>query len=86
MVRTQVQLTEQQMRALKALASRRNQSIAALVRQAVDLLLSSEGIVDPEVRKERALAAAGRFRSGTPDLSERHDAYLAGAYGDESVR
>lgn len=80
MVRTQIQLTEKQARALKELASRRDVSVAELVRQAVDLLLESEPYTDMDERRRRAIAAAGRFRSGQKDVSERHDDYLVGAY------
>jgi Arc/MetJ-type ribon-helix-helix transcriptional regulator len=82
MVRTQIQLTEKQARALKELASRRDVSVAELVRQAVNLLLESAPYTDMDERRQRALAAAGRFRSERADVSERHDDYLAGAYAE----
>ena len=34
-------------------------------------------ITDQEELRRRAIAAAGRFESGAPDLSIRHDSYLA---------
>ena len=37
-------------------------------------------ITDAAERRRRAIAAAGRFRSGTPDLSTDHDKYLEDAY------
>jgi Arc/MetJ-type ribon-helix-helix transcriptional regulator len=37
-------------------------------------------IVDLEVLKKRAIAAAGRFRSGISDLSKNHDKYLEESY------
>lgn len=37
-------------------------------------------ITDAAERRRRAAAAAGRFRSGTPDLSTEHDARLEEAY------
>lgn len=78
MFRTQIQLTEKQIEALKSLAAHRHLSVAELIRQCVDSMLSSS--LDPRERKERAIAAAGRFRSGKPDLSTRHDQYLAEAF------
>jgi len=72
MVRTQVSLTEDQMRRLRTEARRRGVPIAAVVREAVDRLVSEEGD-QRHVRFERALGAAGRFRSGTGDLAARHD-------------
>lgn len=37
-------------------------------------------IVDLEERRRRAMAAAGRFRSGISDLSLNHDKYLEDSY------
>jgi hypothetical protein len=37
-------------------------------------------IVDPTERRRRAVAAAGRFRSGISDLSSNHDKYLEDSY------
>jgi hypothetical protein len=62
------------------LASRRQVSMAELVRQSVDYLIRSLSDTDLETRRKRAIAAAGRFRSGCPDLSTEHDQYLAEAY------
>ena len=80
MIRTQIQLSEKQARALKDLAVRRNVSVAELIRQAVVEQLRAAGTIDPEERKRRALAAAGRFHSGLTDLSTEHDRYLAEAF------
>jgi hypothetical protein len=41
-------------------------------------------ITDPAERRRRAIAAAGRFRSGAADLSSAHDRYLAEAFADVS--
>lgn len=73
MIRTQISLTEEQMRRLRAEARRRHVAIAAVVRDAVDRMVP----VDPEGRRarwERALQAAGRFDSGTGDVASDHDA------------
>ena len=82
MFRTQIQLTEKQSRDLKRLAAERRTSVAELIRQAAESLLRERPAVGRVERKERALAAAGRFRSGRKDLSTRHDDYLAEAYGE----
>jgi hypothetical protein len=37
-------------------------------------------LVSAEDRRKRAIAAAGRFRSGVTDLSTHHDEYLAEAF------
>ena len=77
MIRTQVQLTEEQARALKNLASARRVPIAELIRQSVDTLIRSPKEIDMVERRRRAIAAAGRFHSEMSDISMRHDAYLA---------
>ena len=80
MIRTQVQLTEQQMRRLKRLAADREVSVAELVRNGVDRILEAAEQASPSDRECRALAALGRFRSGRSDVSQEHDGYLAEAY------
>ena len=80
MVRTQVQLTEEQARALKRLAAQQGKSVADLIRKGVDLVIASSWSTATEERISRAIALAGRFRSGVRDLSAQHDRYLAEAY------
>ena len=77
MVRTQIQLTEEQARSLKRLAASRQVSIAELIRQGVDTVLRSNTGIDLDEKRRRAIAAAGRFRSGQRDISEKHDKFLA---------
>lgn len=74
MVRTQIQLTEEQAKRLKRLAAAKGVSIAALIREAVDrqLLVSSDN-----AKWERALAVVGAFHSGKSDIGKEHDRYLA---------
>ena len=72
MIRTQVSLTADQMRRLRAEAKRRGVPIAEVVRDAVDRTVAA----DPDNRRarfDRLLAAAGQFRSGSGDVSARHD-------------
>lgn len=73
MVRTQIQLTEEQAKALKRMAARLGVSIAELVRRGVDAILKSSAEVSPEERRRRAMAAVGKFHSGRNDMSSRHD-------------
>jgi len=80
MIRTQIQLTEQQAQALKSLAAERGSSVAELIRQGVDDLLQKTSGISIEERRRRAIAAIGRFHSGQKDISTRHDDYLAEAY------
>jgi Arc/MetJ-type ribon-helix-helix transcriptional regulator len=76
MVRTQIQLTEAQARALRDAAARQGRSMAELVRDGVELVLGT-GTVSREERKRRALAASGKFHSGLKDIARNHDRYLA---------
>ncbi len=74
MIRTQIQLTEAQARALKKLAAERGVSMAELIRQGVERVLADG---DPRERRRRALAVLGTFEGGPPDVSTNHDKYLA---------
>ncbi|MGA1824099.1 MAG: CopG family transcriptional regulator [bacterium] len=80
MIRTQIQLTEEQSSTLKKIAAQRKMSIAELIRQGIDFYLRSFGPVSQEERRRRAIAAAGKFHSGRSDISTQHDNYLAEAY------
>jgi Arc/MetJ-type ribon-helix-helix transcriptional regulator len=80
MVRTQIQLREDQVRRLKRRAAQRGVSMAELIREAVDRSLASD---DLEARWQRALSVAGKFRSGRSDISENHDEYFVEAILDE---
>jgi predicted DNA-binding protein len=82
MNRTQIQLTNEQTRALKDLSVQQNKSMAQLIREAIDTLLRSRHLPAQDDLRRRAIQAAGRFRSGVPDLATRHDDYLAESYGD----
>jgi len=81
MVRTQIQLTDEQVRRLKATAARDGISISAVVRRSLDRTLDKPTTDDAEIRR-RAKSVAGCVRSGTGDLSARHDDYLAEVYAD----
>lgn len=72
MIRTQIQLTDEQADVLRARARRERVSIAELVRRAIDAFTRSEPPGDQELRR-RAMRAAGRFGSGVRDTSSRHD-------------
>lgn len=80
MVRTQIQLTEEQAGRLRRLAAERGVSMAALVREGVDCVLADDG---REERWRRALSVVGKYRSGdAANVSEQHDRYLEEIYGD----
>ena len=80
MVRTQIQLTEEQAKAIKRIAHSRHLSVAELIRRAIDIMVKSSPLADPEERLKRAIEIVGKFRSGKRDIAKRHDQYLADAY------
>jgi len=73
MVRTQIQLSEDEAAAVKRSARERSISMAAVIRDAVDQYVSRESGVSLDERWQRSLAAVGGFRSGRSDLSQTHD-------------
>lgn len=81
MVRTQIQLTEQQARRLRAQARDRGLSLAEIIRRYVEKGLS-EQTADRAALYERASRVIGRFRDhrGARDISSKHDRYLDQAY------
>ena len=80
MIRTQIQLTETQAQALREQARLQQRSMADLVRESVSEYLARSHAVDRGELARRALALAGRYRSGCPDLAEDHDRYLDEAF------
>jgi hypothetical protein len=81
MIRTQVQLTERQLKALRHASSTTGRSVADLIRQGVDQYLTGRSEIEPEERIERAVRVAGRFSSGLTGVSANHDRHLAEAFG-----
>ena len=80
MVRTQVQLTEEQSATLKKIAAEKGVSVAELIRRGVDAVIIEESDSSLEAKRKRFLACAGMFSSGKSDVAERHDDYLAEIY------
>jgi predicted DNA-binding ribbon-helix-helix protein len=80
MVRTQIQLTEEQAAKLKRIAAERGVSMAELIREAVDRIPDRN---DRAERFDRAIEVirTSRFsdREGKTDVSVRHDDYLVEA-------
>lgn len=80
MKRTQIQLTEEQLGSLKALARQEERSVADLVRQSVAEYLVRRPGADRAERVRHARGLVGRYRSNCPDLAEGHDRYLDDAF------
>ncbi|MBI4704130.1 MAG: CopG family transcriptional regulator [Deltaproteobacteria bacterium] len=84
MVRTQIRLEEREHGRLKAYAHRRGISLAEAVRRGVrELLRREQAAPSRELLVRRFLAVAGRHTDerGASDVAERHDDYLAEAFG-----
>lgn len=82
MIRTQIQLTEEQARRLRRAAQREGTSVAEIVRRCVERGLGDE-LSETAERYARALRVVGKFRDkeGRRDVSVAHDEHLDGAFG-----
>ena len=80
MVRTQIQLSENQARSIKQLAATLGVSMAEIIRRAIDDKIREEFRPSKEEVRERALRAAGSFNVELEDLSTNHDHYLTEAF------
>jgi hypothetical protein len=74
MVRTQIQLTDKLSIQVKELAARECVSMAEMIRRALTHFLETTPRTMTDDRYLRAMAVAGRFRSGNRRLSTAHDA------------
>ncbi len=91
MIRTMIQLTEEQMQALKTLAKQRKTSVAKLVRESVAAYVSTAPReLTREEKRQNALKFIQQIRSGEiqandiegkTDVAANHDKYLAEIYG-----
>jgi len=80
MIRTQIQFSESQLRALKEQARCEHVSVAEIVRRAVDACCQSDRPRSEAERRQAAMDIAGRFASGKSDVAERYDNHLTEAY------
>jgi hypothetical protein len=75
MVRTQIQLTDEQASRLKEMAHESNESIAAIIRKALDGFLLKEP-PNRRVLYRQASGVVGKYTAGVHDVSMEHDRYL----------
>lgn len=78
MVRTQIQLTEEQSARARERAAEMGVSVSELIRRGLDGILSQES--PNRAARLRALSIIGCVQSETGDLSVEHDKYLEEAY------
>ena len=81
MVRTQIQITEEQSDLLKQVAKEENISIAKLIRLSIDQLVKTRFVINEAEKKKNAMMAVNQsFHSGKNDVSTNHDQYLTESY------
>jgi len=81
MVRTQIQLTEDQAQMLRELSLAGNESVAALIRKAIDrFLVTGTSIPNRAAQYRQALSLAGKYETAQPDIAVEHDRYLEEAF------
>ncbi|MBN1631954.1 MAG: ribbon-helix-helix protein, CopG family [Thermoleophilia bacterium] len=80
MIRTQIQLTEEQSRGVREAARRSGVSTAEVIRRSVDRFLEQEAAPSVASTRMSALEIVGRFSCGLSDIADRHDDYLEEAY------
>ena len=91
MKRVMVQLTEEQLKALKELAKARKTSVAKLVRESVtQYMVVTDKNAEREEKRRRALEFIRKIKNGEiqaydiegkTDVARNHDKYLAEIYG-----
>ena len=75
MVRTQIQLTEEQAEKLREISLKNRESMASLIRTAIDqFLLFSK--VDKSSLYKQASSVIGKYKADKKDISVKHDEYL----------
>ncbi len=77
MSKTEIVLSDDEMKALQALADARNASVCQIVKEAIKPLLHPQRKKIAQEQKANAKAVAGKFRSGVNDLASNHDKYFA---------
>ena len=80
MVRTQIQLTEAQAQMLREISLSSRESVAALIRKAIDRFLIT-GKPDRIAMYRQAMSVAGKYETEQPDIAVEHDRYLEEAFG-----
>ena len=80
MVRTQVQLTEEQANRLKQIATAEHISMAEVIRRLIDERKATGNPTERAERLKALRALAGRGDSGLTNVARDHDDYLEEAY------
>lgn len=78
-MRTQIQLTEHQVRKLKELSLSSHESVAALIRKAIDQFVVT-GKPDRSTLYRQAGSIVGKYKAEKSDISVKHNRYLEEAF------
>lgn len=73
MIRTQIQLKEEELQQIREEASRQSCSISAFIRESA---LTALAKAKREREVDTVLELGGKYGSGVGDLAEQHDEYL----------
>lgn len=76
MIRTQIQLTQEQAKSLKKMSKKENKSVAELIRISVDKMINADGPISDDMMKQKARSVVGMLH-GPSDFADKHDDYLA---------
>jgi len=79
MVRTQIQLTEEQAHLLQEVSRNSQESMAALIRRAADQFLITRKPDRPALYRQASMVV-GKYEAGVHDISTEHDRYLEEAF------
>jgi hypothetical protein len=83
MPRAEVDLTDEEVHRLDALATRKGLTIAEVLHESVrEYLGTASSDADRALAEQRALAIIGKFRSSVSDLASNHDRYLEKDFAD----
>ena len=81
MIRTQIQLTQEQAKKLRQISLESHESIASLIRKAVNQFLISEK-PSREALYRQAGSVIGKYEAERPDVALSHDRYLDEAFSE----
>lgn len=76
---TEIVLSDDEMKALQALADRRNASVSDVIKEAIQPLLCEHVSTATDEQRARAMNALGKFASQEGDISLNHDKYFVEA-------
>ena len=80
MVRTQIQLTENQARKIRRIAAQQNISVAEVIRRCIDQELNRAPSLADKYEHARNIIGIARDRYGKIDVAKNHDRYLEDAF------